>query len=160
MNVLYPYLPEGRKIKYVSVEDRFMLEAKKAQETLSNEANHPTGSIVVLNDEIVGRAGNRAPLGDIELINNLHKNGWCVRKIFKVPTGHGYWMCPGCANHSDHSEQRAVVSALKTKGDISGADLYLYGHWWCCQPCWEKMISAGIRDVYLLDTSVELFKKR
>jgi tRNA(Arg) A34 adenosine deaminase TadA len=160
MTIKYPYLPEGRDIKNVSVENQFMAEAKKAQENLSNEGNHPTGSVVVLNNEIVGRAGNRAPLGDIEFLNNIHKNGGCIRRIFKIPTGHGYWVCPGCAKHHDHSEQRAIRDALKNIKDIAGADLYLYGHWWCCKPCWNKIISAGIKDVYVLDKSIELFKKR
>lgn len=42
--------------------------------------------------------------------------------------------------------------------DIS-TDLYLWGHWWFCEPCWNAMIEAGIRDVYLLENSEVLFNK-
>jgi deoxycytidylate deaminase len=58
-----------------------------------------------------------------------------------------------------HAEPRAVRDARKNCSDINDADLYLWGHWWCCKPCWDAMIGAGIKNVYLLDESIALFKK-
>jgi hypothetical protein len=38
-------------------------------------------------------------------------------------------------------------------------DLYLWGHWWCCKLCWDKMIEVGIKNVYLMEGVDKLFKK-
>ncbi|MBU0614216.1 hypothetical protein KJ766_02960, partial [Patescibacteria group bacterium] len=43
--------------------------------------------------------------------------------------------------------------------DPSGADLYMYGHWWCCKPCWDAMIEAGIRDVYVCSDAHKRFTR-
>jgi 2'-deoxynucleoside 5'-phosphate N-hydrolase len=51
-----------------------------------------------------------------------------------------------------------TVRRAHEKGiDLNGADIYLYGHWWACQKCWDTMIAAGIRNVYLLKDSETLF---
>jgi deoxycytidylate deaminase len=154
----YPYLPEGRNIKYVPVSNPFMAEARRMQELFSNERNHPTGAVVVNDGKILGQGANQAPIKNKKLIE-LHKNGWCIRRMLNVPSGQRYWLCPGCASCKQHAETRAVNDAISKNGGVSGADLYLYGHWWCCKPCWDSMIKAGIKDVYLVDNANELFKK-
>jgi deoxycytidylate deaminase len=158
MTSKYPYLPEGRTIKYVPDTNPFMAVAKRVREA-STEKNYPTGAVVVMNDEIIGSASNRAALKNKKL-QEFHRTTLCLRKVFKIPSGQKYWVCPGCAKHRHHAEGRAVRDALKNKKDISGSDLYLYGHWWCCKPCWDSMIGAGVRDVYLVDGAFELFEKR
>jgi deoxycytidylate deaminase len=51
-----------------------------------------------------------------------------------------------------------AIKDVATNGlDCQGADLYLYGHWWCCESCWKAMIAAKIRNVYLLENSENLF---
>ena len=154
----YPYLPDGKTIEYVPASDPFMAEAERARNELSTEKNQPTGAVVVLYGKIIGVDANQAALKNQKL-QALHKNGWCVRRILKIPSGQKYWLCPGCAKSKHHAEARAVRDALKKQGRIQGADLYLYGHWWCCKPCWDSMIGAGIRDVYLIEGADELFKR-
>lgn len=156
MNNRYPYLPEGRDIKYVPVTNIFMAEAMDARNTLSTEMNHPTGAVGVFDGKIISKEANKSKFRSKKLID-FHKNKFCIRKFFKIKTGTKYWMCPGCATHHQHSESR--VSADLMKKGILGADLYLYGHWWCCKPCWDAMIKAGIKNVYLVDNAEELFKK-
>ncbi|HEY9584174.1 MAG TPA: deaminase [Candidatus Paceibacterota bacterium] len=156
MTINYPYLPEGREIKYVSADNIFMIEAKNSALRLSNERQHPTGAVIVAKGEIMARAGNKSALSNKKLIE-LHKNGLCVRRILKIPTGKKYWLCPGCASSKCHAEQLAVKDAKKKGLDIKGADLYLWGHWWCCKPCWDNMIEAGIKDVFLLSESEKIF---
>ena len=129
------------------------------REEYSTEMNYPTGAVVVLDSKIVGRAGNQAALKNKKL-QEFHRNVLCLRKVFKIPSGQKYWVCPGCAKHQHHAEWGAVRDALKKNKDIKGADLYLYGHWWCCEPCWDSMIAAGIRDVYLVEGAFGLFEKR
>jgi deoxycytidylate deaminase len=154
----YPYIPKGKDIKYVPANDRFMVEAKKLRDNYSTDFNHKTGAIVVRDGVIIGSAANRSKISNQFLIN-LHKKGLCFRKLFRVKTGQKYWLCPGCASSKYHAEHSAVVDALSNGNKTAGADVYLYGHWWCCKQCWDKMIEAEIRNVYLVDNATELFKK-
>lgn len=154
----YPYLPIGKSIQYASETNQFMSEAKRLRDNFSTDFNHKTGAVVVKDGLIIGSAANRSKISNKYLIN-AHKNGFCIRKFLKIKTGQKYWLCPGCASSKYHAEYRAVVDA-QNKGNLTkGADLYLYGHWWCCKSCWDQMIEAGIENVYLVDRANILFKK-
>ncbi len=155
----YPYLPEGRIIKYVPVTDIYMAEAKRVRDELSTEKNYSTGAVVVMDGQIVGKAGNQAVLKNKKL-QEFHRTKLCLRKLFRIPSGQKYWVCPGCATYKQHAEWGAVKDASRGRTSLVDADLYLYGHWWCCKPCWDAMIAAGIRDVYLVEGAFELFEKR
>jgi deoxycytidylate deaminase len=158
MEIKYPYLPEGRTILYVPPENEFMKAAEVARKELSTERNHPTGAVVVMNGQIVQRAGNQAPIKNPYLAE-LHKKWLCIRRILKIKTGTKYWMCPGCARSSYHAETLAVKNAKKKEVITEGADVYLHGHWWCCKPCWDAMIEGGIKNVYLVEGSEVLFDR-
>jgi deoxycytidylate deaminase len=158
-DIKYPYLPDGRTILYAPENNKYILAAKEFALTHSTDRKVPTGAVIVDKDgSILVSAANQSALKNKFLLRT-HKN-WCIRKLFKVPSGQKYWMCPGCASHKNHGEYRAV-SALEKKFPQkikTNLDLYLWGHWWCCKPCWDKMISAGIKDVYLMEGSDKLFK--
>ncbi len=154
--IKYPYLPEGRGIKYVEASNPFMIEAKTFMEAHSTDRLHKTGSVVVKDGKIIGYGANQSRLKSKKFFD-LHMRGWCLRRKLKVASGTHYWLCPGCSPCSSHSEQRAVRDAIKNGHNTKGADLYLYGHWWCCKPCWDKMIKEGINNVYLLKGSETLF---
>lgn len=156
--IAYPYLPEGKKINYVPADNLFIQTAKEFAKEYSSDRQHPTGAVIVKDGEIIGRGANQVPLKHPKL-KEFHKNGWCVRKILKVKSGEKYWLCPGCSKCSDHAEQQAVYDAQKGGKEIVGADLYLWGHWWCCEPCWNRMISVGIKDVFLIEGSEKMFDK-
>lgn len=145
----YPYLPDGRQIEYVPADNKFMVEAKKMAKKYRSNLAMPGAAIVVKDGKIIGRGS----IGN----NPAHING-CVRVKLNMPTGQGYELCDGCHPHN-HSEPSAIRDALEHGKDPKGADLYLWGHWWCCEPCWETMISAGIDHVYLLKNSEVLFNK-
>lgn len=151
----YPYLPDGKEIKYVAAENSFMAVAMKVRNEQSTDSSVPTGAVVVKNNIIVGQGANQAALKSKKLFN-LHKK-FCIRRMLKIRSGQKYWLCPGCAKPKDHAETRAIKDALKNNTDIIGADIYLYGHWWCCKSCWDKMIAAGVRDVYLVEGASEMF---
>lgn len=129
----------------------------RVRNTLSTESNHPTGCVAVKDAVVIARAANQSRLRNPRLLA-LHKR-YCIRKMLHVPTGKAYWVCPGCSTHREHAESSLVRAAQKAGVDLSGADIYLYGHWWCCKPCWDSMIAAGIRDVYLLEGSERLFAR-
>jgi len=158
-DIEYPYMPPGRHLKYVPADHPFMLEAKKAQETLSTELGQSTGAVVVLNEKIIGVGANQAGIKN-RRIQKKHREGICLRRLLKIPTGTKYWVCPGCAGYSSHAEQQAIRQAEKNGHDPRGADLYLYGHWWACEPCWNAAIQAGIKDIYVADDAHKNFVRK
>lgn len=154
----YPYLPDGRTIQYVNEDNIFMSEAFKETREHSTDDKQPTGAVIVKDGKIIGRGSNQTALQNPTL-KKFHENGWCVRKLLNIQTGEKYWLCPGCSGYDLHAEAQAIGNARKQKNDPTGADLYLWGHWWCCKPCWDKMIEAGIKDVYLLTGSEVYFNR-
>ena len=147
--IQYPYLPTGRIIKYVDAHNPYMMEAREYARKHSLDDVVKTGSVVVKNGEIIGWGSNGS---------SYHAEHGCERVRRGIPTGHGYELCEGC-DPRNHSEPRAIADALKSGHETIGADLYLWGHWWCCEPCWNAMIEAGIGNVYLLKDSEKLFNK-
>lgn len=146
-----PYLPKGRIILYVPENNEFMMAAKKAAQELSLDPEHPTGAVLVQNGEVLGRGANGS---------EYHQKHGCERKRRNIPTGQQYALCPGC-DPVNHAERRVIASILQ-KGNKcpTDTDMYLWGHWWCCQWCWEAIIEAGIRNVYLLEGARERFETR
>mgnify|MGYP001575377994 CR=1 FL=1 len=145
----YPYIPEGREHLYVGMENEYMQMAKEYAKKYKSNLAMPGAAIIVKNDRVlgIGSIGN----------NPAHIKG-CERVRLNMPTGQGYELCEGC-HPKNHSEPKAIAAAAKAGGDLAGADVYLWGHWWCCEPCWNAMIAAGIKNVYLLENSEVLFNK-
>ena len=145
--IKYPYTPEGRETFYVGADNPFMREAREYAKTHSLDSFMPNASVVVKNGRVIGRAANGS---------DYHRTHECERVKRKIPTGQGYELCEGC-HPRNHSEPRAIADAKKNGEDTAGADLYLWGHWWCCEPCWNAMIEAEIKNLYLLEGSERLF---
>lgn len=146
-----PYLPLGWNVSYVSAEDESMLAAQQAAVVLSTDKGHPTGAVVVKDGAILGRGANKSL---------FHQKLGCVRKglrsVFPVPSGKMYWACYGCSPKF-HAEQAAIRDAKRNGHELKGADLYLWGHWWCCESCWDKMLEAGIKNVFLVENARDAF---
>ena len=157
-NIKYPYLPLGRTHKYVDENNPYMQEAKRVAFEQATDRRYPAGVLIVMNGKVIGRGALQSRLKNKKLIK-LHQNGLCVRQILGVKSGKKYWLCPGCCAPRNHSEPTAIRNAKASGNDTNGVDLYLWGHWWCCKDCWDAMIEAGIRDVYLLKDSEILFNK-
>lgn len=158
-NIKYPYLPEGKIILYMPENNKYILVAKEIALTQSTDKKVPTGAVIVdEKGDILVTAANQSALKN-QFLLNTHKN-WCIRKFFKIPSGQKYWLCPGCASHKNHGEYRVVLALQKKffQKVNTNLDLYLWGHWWCCKPCWDKMIEVGIRNVYLQEGIDKQFK--
>src|SRR5680860_94763 len=102
--IIYPYLPEGREILYVPIDNKFMKEAKEVARNESTDKRSSTGAVIVRvrDGVIVSKDANKAPLTNEKLIN-LHKK-YCMRRILNIPSGQKYWLCPGCAAGDHHAE--------------------------------------------------------
>lgn len=147
--IKYPYIPEGREILYVPSDNQFMIIAKNFAKENSKDKTMPGAAVIVKDDSIIGIGANGS---------DYHDNNDCERVIQGSKSGEGYELCEGC-HPKNHSEPSAILDAINKGQDVKNADLYLWGHWWCCEPCWNSMISAGIKNVYLLENSEILFNK-
>ena len=145
----YPYIPDGRTILYVDEGNQFMLAAKELAKKYRSNLAQPGGAVVVQDGKIIG-------MGSIG--NNPAHVAGCVRVTLDMPTGQGYELCDGC-DPKNHSEPSAIRDAIANEHDTVGGDLYLWGHWWCCEPCWDAIEEAGIKNVYLMEGSESLFNK-
>lgn len=138
-----------RRYFYVGEDNQFMREARRVAKEQSLDKDWPTGVVVIKRGQIIGRGANGS---------EYHLKFGCERKRLGIPTGERYDLCQGC-DPKNHGEPRAIADALKKNHDLRGAEVYLWGHWWCCEPCWQAMIDAGIKGVYLLKSAKMVFKR-
>lgn len=150
MKTHFPYLPREGKIRYVKASDSFMRAAQEVANRFSLDTAMPNGSVIVKDGLIIGSGANGSP---------YHGIHGCERAALGVPTGQGYELCEGC-HPKNHSEQQAIRAALSHANSLTGARLYLWGHWWCCKACWDMMLRHGITTVYLVEGSKQRFNKR
>lgn len=109
----------------------------------------PVGVVYVKNNKVIIGSGHG---------NDYHLKHGCKRKQLGIPSGQKYELCPGC-DYSSHAEPKAIEKATTKGFDINGADAYLFGQWWCCEPCSSKMVAAGIKNIYLLVDSEKYFNR-
>ncbi len=147
----YPYMPTDRSLKYVSHDDVFMLAAAKARTEQSGDTLYPVGIALVRDGEVLVTAGNGFSRG----AGTVHI---CPRVVLDCPSGTGYDLCT-LHDAPGHAEQMAVKTAVEQGIDLRGADAYLFGHWWACEPCWTALIDAGIRDLYVTDDAHDRFSR-
>lgn len=145
----YPYIPTGHEHGYVGMDNEYMQLTKAHAQEHSLDPVMPTASLIVKKKKVIGKGANGS---------DYHKTKECERIKQGIPTGEGYDLCEGC-HPKNHSEVRAIAHAATAGQDTRGAELYLWGHWWCCEPCWKAMLVAGISKVYLLENSHILFNK-
>jgi len=153
-------MPENREIKIVSKDNHFMSLACEARKK-SNDLLISTGVVAVKDGKVLGESSNMAGYNWKWLVTQ-HQKWFCPRRWFKAKTGTKYWLCRGCATNNKHAESRLVNSFDKVGklSELNGADIYLCGHWWCCKPCWDNMIRAGIKNIYVLEGAKEKFDSR
>jgi deoxycytidylate deaminase len=145
----YPYIPQGQVILYVNVSNHYMALAREFARENSLDAVMPGAAVVVRDGIVLGAGANGS---------DYHSHHECQRIILGCKSGEGYELCEGC-HPKNHSEPSAIRDAVTRGNDTNGADLYLWGHWWCCKSCWDAMTQAGIRRVFLLENSSVLFNK-
>jgi deoxycytidylate deaminase len=146
---------------FVPEDNEFMQAAKMAAINHSLTSLFPIGIVAVKDGMVVVEAGNGNGYHEKNLETPGHRKG-CVRRhlndekekegLPKFKSGEGYELCPGC--HTDSHAEANLIRNAKEKGvyeKLVGSDAYMYGHFWCCKECFEKMSAAGIKKVYLSD---------
>ncbi|MBN1263012.1 MAG: hypothetical protein JW991_01520 [Candidatus Pacebacteria bacterium] len=108
----------------------------------------PSGAVVVKDGKIIGQGKNATRKVEV-----------CPRNKQGYGTGKGYHLCREICGQEAHTEIAAIKDAQRQGFDTRGADLYLDGHWCCCKNCWDVMIGAGIRNVYLRKNAHFLYRK-
>ncbi len=142
----YPYLPKGKIFSFAPESSPYMRRAKEMADKVHAQfpwAKWITASVVVKEGEVLAHAVNE----------NVHFS-FCPRRIFNSASGEDYEFCPRHCHPKNHSEARAIKEA---GARAKGADLYMYGHWWCCKPCWDRMEEVGIKDVFLVEGAADKF---
>lgn len=150
----YNFLPENNE--YIQL-------AKKAAIDHSLTSVFPIGIVAVKDGLVLAEAGNGNGYHEKNLETLGHKKG-CVRRFLNIEReekgipkfkgGEGFELCPGC-NPDSHAEANLIKNAKENNNyeKLAGAEVFMYGHFWCCKPCWDKLLSAGITNVYLPDTA-------
>lgn len=149
-HIEYPFIPKGRTILYVDEKDPRMVLAKEYGRVRCLDRTMPTASVLVREGFLLGIGANGS---------TYHQHHECQRVALGIKTGEGYERCEGC-HPKHHSEARAIEDAWQQGYRTEGTDLYLWGHWWCCHACWDRILEAKIRQVYLLRGSEILFNKQ
>lgn len=122
--------------------------AKEVAEQLSLDEAHKTGAVIVKNEKVLGFGWNGSAIHEIK--------GYCERKKRNMPSGQGYELCAGCHGHF-HAERRAIRMAMNNNENLENSEMYLWGHWWCCETCEKHITHYGISKVYLVENAKGLF---
>ncbi len=148
-SVKYPYIHPKGSIDYVAASNKYMQIAKEYARAHSLDKVMPTGAVLVKDGQIIGRGANGS---------DYHEKHGCERVRLNIPTGQGYELCEGCSP-KNHSEPKAVTDAKKHGHSLKGAEAYLWGHWWACEPCWTALTEAGVTKLHLMEGSEVFFNK-
>lgn len=131
----------------------------------SDDYKNPTGAVIYDSSlGVLATAANYSGLGRGALAYTHPR--WCIRKTLRVPSGTGYWLCPGCASPSNHAEARAArilqdryehsQNGSILKKAVTNATCYLWGHSYACDSCLRALAAVGVT---LLVVSKEFTKK-
>ncbi len=145
---------------FVSEDHPLMRLAKDAASSYSLTPAYPIGIVAVTDDKVLCAAGNGNGYHEANPDKEGHIEG-CVRRFVsqervksggeKIKPGEEFDLCPGC--HTDfHAESNLIRKAHDLSINLKGADIHMYGHYWCCGDCWGKMKKVGIGRVVLPDT--------
>ena len=146
---VYPYLPKDKSFSFVPKTHPMMAAAEEAAYQHSGCSWWQTGAVVVKNNTILGRGANTGQWQPL-----------CPRYEKGCKTGEGYELCKTICKQTGHAEIIAIQDALKKNHTIKNAQLYLFGHWWCCENCWTTILEHNIQTVYLVENAHQLFTRQ
>ena len=152
------YYQQSSLYEYIEEDHPMMRLARRAAIKYSLTPTFPIGVIIVNDGEVISESANGNGYHEKNLNTPGHRGG-CIRRYIskerekkgepKLKSGEGFELCPGCSTDY-HAEARAIAET-KDKSKLRGAELFMYGHWWCCKDCWDKMNAVGIKKVYAIE---------
>lgn len=152
------YYQDSKWYKFVPSDNQYMILAKNAALQHSLTSVFPIGIVAVKNGNILATAGNGNGYHEKNINSEGHIKG-CVRRFVsneqektggqKLLSGEGFELCTGCSVDS-HAESN-LLKSVPTKSVLEDADVYMYGHFWCCEDCWKKLLDAKIQNVYIVE---------
>jgi deoxycytidylate deaminase len=155
----YPFLPANIEIAYVDANNPFMIRAKEWARIHSLDKQQPNTSVIVKGGVELGIGANGSDFHSRpENIAQYGEKG-CRRVFLKAPSGTMYEECEGC-HPKNHGEARALLDAQEKGVDVTGAEIYMWGHWWCCESCCAAMEAVGIRKVYVTENADRDFNQK
>lgn len=145
-----PFTPDAARgvYEYVNLDNPWMQRAREVRSGLGRGCNWSVGAVLVRDDEELSVGGNNEEVTEQPL--------FCVRRVLGCTSGVDYHLCDLCSG--SHAEQSALKKARQNNIDVSGATVYLYGHWWGCKSCWDELVQAGVSRMCLVERATELFE--
>jgi deoxycytidylate deaminase len=140
---------------YTSPDNPYMKIAKNIAEK-SRCKKMQTGTAIVITNKQNGHEVIVTGNNDIGVSwKELKQKGYddCPRR--NLPTGVGYELCRDICKQKYHSEVSAIenginLGILPLNDEDYVAEMYMYGHWYCCSNCLNRAEKAGIRKYYVL----------
>lgn len=154
MNVEITKYQDPTLYEYVDVDNPWMKIAREAAIRHSLTPVFPIGVAAVKKGKVIAVSANGNGYHEKNLDTPEHKKG-CKRRYIstqrelrgasKLASGEGFDLCPGC--DVDYHAEARLIQEVETLEELEGATIYMYGHWWCCGSCWEKMKKAKVAKV-------------
>ena len=137
--------------------ENFSLPQNATERQKHNLKGFITTTLLIKNNQILTSATQ-----DTSEHKDVDKNGFCYRERLKnqnkIQSGQGYQLCEGC-NNQNHSEVLAIQKFLQDnpKENLQNSTAYLYGHWWSCSNCSQKMLDYEIKELVICKKWTENF---
>jgi dCMP deaminase len=129
-------------IKLFDIKDAFKLAEMVS--SYSNCLKLKVGAVILKDGLIAGLGWNDA----------RPKEPYCPRK--DMPTGEGYFFCSTHCAQTFHAEEMAIYN--RTRKDLNGGEIFIYGHNIVCSGCQEALKNYGINKVYMMKQDGEEFE--
>jgi deoxycytidylate deaminase len=140
-----PYLPAGRHLEITDeLVDALPMGSAEIFARCSGCVKLQTGASIWRQGQLLGW-GNNSVARPQEI---------CPRQ--DMLTGTGYDLCKTVCQQHYHAERATIECALEAGHDLAGSSLFLYGHWWVCEDCWDHIIKARIARVFLASECLPL----
>lgn len=119
--------------------DEYFLEVAQLVAKRSTCLRRRVGAVAVRDRRILATGYNGAPSGLSHCIDI-----GCLRQKLGIPSGQRQELCRGL-----HAEQNVIIQALIHKIDLKDSAIYVTNQ--PCVICSKMLISAGVREIIMLD---------
>jgi dCMP deaminase len=119
--------------------DEYFLEMAQLVSKRSTCLRRQVGAVAVRDKRILATGYNGAPSGLAHCVDI-----GCIRQKLSIPSGQRQELCRGL-----HAEQNVIIQAVIHKVDLKDSTLYVTNQ--PCVTCTKMLISAGVKEIVILD---------